>query len=88
MAGWTVTLGISLARAGAVARGDMTSGRRWALELNHGIEDGSVGRNAWNARVWALYAKANDGDSLDEAAEYADRAIAREPSPFAAGGAK
>ena len=82
-------LGLSLARAGAVALGDKPAAIRWEIIERHGIvvtsHIGWIDGGAYSARIWTLYAKKHDGAGLDEAARYADRAISLEPSPFAVG---
>jgi hypothetical protein len=82
-------LGLSLARAGAVALGDKPAAIRWEIIERHGItvvsHIGWIDGGAYSARTWARYAADHDGNYIEYAAPYADRAIAMEPSPFATG---
>ena len=86
-------LGTSLARAGAVALGDLPTDARWQLITSHGVTGVAniqwVDGGAWSALCSIRYVVKHgdsDGKQMAWAARYADRAISREPSPFAARG--
>lgn len=82
-------LGLSLARAGAIALGNMPTDARWRLIEHHGAERVShvqwIDGGAWSAwvtiRSVQLYGDPS-GRYVADAARYADRAISLERSPF------